>query len=138
MFDKTGTLTEDGLSVLGFQTTEVPKINDLFNPESKHAVFKEFTPESGKLAPTADAWWNYNQEKVKDYRNLTSTLFLEGLASCHAITEVHGNLIGDPLDVQMFKSTNWVLDETQTENFADESMIVAYVYPKDNSVRTAS
>lgn len=30
------------------------------------------------------------------------TLFLEGLASCHSITYVNGELIGDPLDVKMF------------------------------------
>jgi hypothetical protein len=33
------------------------------------------------------------------------------MASCTAITYVHGSLIGDPLDVKMFEATGWVLDE---------------------------
>ena len=39
------------------------------------------------------------------------TLFLEGLASCHSITYVNGELIGDPLDVKMFQATGWLLEE---------------------------
>ena len=45
-------------------------------------------------------------------RNLNTTLFLEGMASCTAITYVNGKLVGDPLDVKMFEKTGWVLDET--------------------------
>jgi len=30
------------------------------------------------------------------------TLYLEAIASCHAITYVNSELIGDPLDVKMF------------------------------------
>ena len=33
------------------------------------------------------------------------------MASCTAITYVNGGLIGDPLDVKMFKATGWILDE---------------------------
>ena len=29
-------------------------------------------------------------------------MFLEALASCTAITDVNGELVGDPLDVKMF------------------------------------
>ena len=39
------------------------------------------------------------------------TLYLESLACCHSITYVNNELIGDPLDVKMFQSTNWVLEE---------------------------
>lgn len=60
----------------------------------------------------------------------TNSLLLEGLASCHAITFVHGQLIGDPLDVQMFKSTNWQLDESQSQKFETEQVMVAQVHPK--------
>ena len=46
-------------------------------------------------------------------RNLNATLLLEGMASCTAITYVNGKLIGDPLDIKMFESTGWVLDEDE-------------------------
>ena len=34
------------------------------------------------------------------------------MASCTAVTYVNGKLVGDPLDVQMFEATGWVLDES--------------------------
>lgn len=39
---------------------------------------------------------------------------LESMAACTAITYANGELVGDPLDVSMFKSTGWVLDEAVT------------------------
>ena len=54
------------------------------------------------------------------------------MASCTAITYVNGNLVGDPLDVQMFEATGWILDETvQMRVGADgeRELIIAYVYP---------
>jgi hypothetical protein len=55
-------------------------------------------------------------------------MLLEGLASCHAITYVNNQLIGDPLDVKMFESTKWVLDEPKTTSKVDE-IVLAYVRP---------
>jgi hypothetical protein len=37
---------------------------------------------------------------------------LEALASCTAVTYVENELVGDPLDVKMFQSTGWILDES--------------------------
>ena len=67
-------------------------------------------------------------------RNLNTTLFLEAMASCTAITYVNGELVGDPLDVKMFESTGWTLDETDqrmTEAEGMDQMVIAYVYPKE-------
>ena len=33
---------------------------------------------------------------------------LVALATCHDLTYVHGKLVGDPLDIQMFQATGWV------------------------------
>ena len=33
------------------------------------------------------------------------------LAACHTLTRIEGQLIGDPLELEMFKSTHWVLEE---------------------------
>jgi cation-transporting ATPase 13A3/4/5 len=54
-------------------------------------------------------WWN--DKEYARYRELTSTLFLEAMASCTEITFVNDLLVGDPLDVKMFQCTGWVLDE---------------------------
>ena len=53
------------------------------------------------------------------------------MASCTAITMVNGRLVGDPLDVQMFQATDWVLDE-DIENQDDGDLVcLARVHPKD-------
>jgi cation-transporting ATPase 13A2 len=33
------------------------------------------------------------------------------MASCHSIAYVRDELVGDPLDVKMFESTKWELEE---------------------------
>ena len=38
----------------------------------------------------------------------------EAMASCHAITYINKELVGDPLEIKMFESTDWVLDETNS------------------------
>jgi hypothetical protein len=39
---------------------------------------------------------------MEELKNDPRTEMLESLASCHSITYVNGELIGDPLDVKMF------------------------------------
>lgn len=43
------------------------------------------------------------------------TQFTQALAACHSITRVDGKLIGDPLDIKMFESTEWSLYEPHDE-----------------------
>lgn len=60
---------------------------------------------------------------------------IEAMASCTAITYIHGELVGDPLDVKMFQSVGWVLDESAQQNTAEENQLVlAYVHPKQESI----
>ena len=94
VFDKTGTLTEEGLSVLGFRTaSSVSEISSLY----QQSVFNEFTTQVSDLAPKKAQ----NQE-MNSHRSKKQYMFLEALASCTAITDVNGELVGDPLDVKMF------------------------------------
>jgi hypothetical protein len=74
-----------------------------------YRVFKEFTKDPQDFYPKEANWWQGKDAQV--YRNLNSTLFIEALACCCSVTYVNGMLIGDPLDVKMFESTNWILDE---------------------------
>ena len=67
---------------------------------------------SPKLLNKDEKWW-----AEKDMVKLNTTLILEAMASCTGITFVGERLIGDPLDVEMFKATGWLLDEPeQTES----------------------
>ena len=69
-----------------------------------------------------------------DYDNLKEdpqTLFLESLASCHSITYVNNELIGDPLDVKMFEATKWILEEPKNDGTNADELVLAYVRPNN-------
>lgn len=51
------------------------------------------------------------------------------MASCHSITYYQNELIGDPLDVKMFESTGWVLDESNSEGMKMDELVQGYVRP---------
>lgn len=53
---------------------------------------------------------------------------LETLASCHSLTLVNGTLIGDPLDIKMFESTGWLLEDNNGNKF--DELILTTVTPK--------
>ncbi len=43
---------------------------------------------------------------------------LQILASCHSLAVVKGTILGDPLDVKMFKASRYMLQEKQFENLS--------------------
>ena len=93
--------------------------------------YADFTTDAKTLLPRG-AWWEDRQNASK-IRKHSTTLFAESMASCTAVTYVNGSLVGDPLDVQMFEATGWVLDETdqsKSEVEGHEQMVIAYTYPK--------
>ena len=56
----------------------------------------------------------------------------EAMASCHSITYINGELLGDPLDIKMFECTKWDLDECNSGSslHADNNdLVLAYVRP---------
>jgi len=119
VFDKTGTLTEEGLSVLGMRPTGTTKLNIENDRTKEQTIFTTFEQDARRLSVSPGSWWL--SDNAAGNRNLNTTLFLEGMASCTAITYVNGRLVGDPLDVKMFEATGWTLDETdQRANEADD------------------
>ena len=61
-----------------------------------------------KLVNSENQFFNLaNRNKNKDLNGL----FIECLASCHGITRVNGQIIGDPIDVKMFEASGWELNE---------------------------
>lgn len=47
-------------------------------------------------------------ELVPEPRHLPPGLMLSGLACCHTVTLLHGQPLGDPLELKMVESTGWV------------------------------
>eukprot|EP00002_Diphylleia_rotans_P033447 TRINITY_DN7112_c0_g1_i1.p1 TRINITY_DN7112_c0_g1~~TRINITY_DN7112_c0_g1_i1.p1 ORF type:complete len:1215 (-),score=179.41 TRINITY_DN7112_c0_g1_i1:162-3806(-) len=44
---------------------------------------------------------------------------LHAMATCHSLTIVDGQIIGDPLDIKMFAATKWILQEPNEEQQFD-------------------
>ena len=108
VFDKTGTLTEDSISIFGFRAVQQ---GSNIKKEREINIFMDFQTESENIQPEP-FWWL--KSEYKKFRDQKPTLFLEALASCHAVTYVNEKLVGDPLDVSMFNSTCWIFDELNT------------------------
>ncbi len=52
------------------------------------------------------------------------------LASCHSLSKLNGQYIGDPLEIKMFQGTTWKMEETVLYN--DDHM--SLLFPKDSVV----
>ncbi|XP_055343769.1 polyamine-transporting ATPase 13A3-like isoform X2 [Paramacrobiotus metropolitanus] len=109
-FDKTGTLTEDGLGLKC-------------------------------VLPAKDAKF---REPIEDFQNSTDgtprsadSPLIRALAACHSLVEVQGKLLGDPLDVIMFESTGWVLEEKSVIRNVSEgtkTVKITMARPKEDQV----
>ena len=80
VFDKTGTLTEDNLSVSCAGVPEGPSLRVL---GSSQDLAMTPLPSMVQLQQT--------------------------LASCHSIREIDGKTVGDPLETEMLKFSEWVI-----------------------------
>ncbi|XP_071449329.1 polyamine-transporting ATPase 13A3-like [Hetaerina americana] len=112
-YDKTGTLTEDGLNMWG-----VIPVKD----KEMQSPITEF-PLSGK---SSDKGTNMIEENEH---------FLVAMASCHSLTYLDRNLIGDPLDIKMYESTGWILEEPEMSETAQYDLLIPLVVrPSDECI----
>lgn len=51
------------------------------------------------------------------------------MATCHSLTRLEGKISGDPLDINMFEATQWVLDEPGSEKTRYDTLAPTVVYP---------
>ncbi|CAL8324964.1 unnamed protein product [Arctogadus glacialis] len=59
--------------------------------------------------------------------SLVLTPFVVCMASCHSLTNINGELSGDPLDLKMFSVTGWTLEEPTEEETALHNPIMPTV-----------
>ena len=64
---------------------------------------------------------------VKDLTGLPSGPLMTCLASCHSLTLIDGNIIGDPLDQKMFAATGWLLEEPAVDDTAKYDLLAPTV-----------
>ncbi|XP_046445093.1 polyamine-transporting ATPase 13A3-like isoform X2 [Daphnia pulex] len=105
-FDKTGTLTEDGLDLWGV----VPVV------DGRRYIPPIRTPLKLSQALSTLRPHDRSPSAVSYNFKLEPPLLLMGMATCHSLTIIDGNLSGDPLDLKMFESTGWVLVEPSNED----------------------
>lgn len=63
------------------------------------------------------------QLPVKDISSLPLSESLIGMVTCHGITIIDNQLVGDPLDLKMFESTGWMLEEPDVSDTSKFSML---------------
>ena len=108
VFDKTGTLTEDTLDIYGFCPVKI---------ESNNVIFDNFIPDAKETA--LRSYLYYKKKKLANEKDLNDELnlfFVECLASCHSATIVNNEIVGDPIDINMFQSCDWKMYENQNSN----------------------
>ena len=67
---------------------------------------------------------------VKEVRELeTESQLMGALATCHSLITIGGQLNGDPLDLKMFLSTGWEMEEPGEDKEKFDKMITAVVKP---------
>ncbi|XP_032597910.1 polyamine-transporting ATPase 13A2 isoform X2 [Drosophila grimshawi] len=69
---------------------------------------------------------NQFQIPLKDVKRLPCEHFLFGMVTCHSITVMNGVKMGDPLDLKMFESTGWLLEDA---NNIPENEKYGLIYP---------
>ncbi|KAG5864745.1 hypothetical protein JTB14_000355 [Gonioctena quinquepunctata] len=60
-----------------------------------------------------------NQVKLLPY----NSSLLRGMATCQSLTKINSELGGDPLDIKMFESTGWDIEESNGRN-SDDHIVV--------------
>ncbi|KAM5162521.1 polyamine-transporting ATPase 13A2 isoform 1-T1 [Callospermophilus lateralis] len=66
---------------------------------------------------------------VPEPRRLPVGPLLRALATCHALSQVQGTPVGDPMDLKMVESTGWVLEEGPTADSALGTQVLAVMRP---------
>ena len=107
-FDKTGTLTKNDIDVIGYLDLEIKNFNEKKN-------FERNSEENLNL-------------KIIDSINRThklcsESIFFKLFSTCHSIHRINNELLGDSLDLQMFKFSQW---EYQTNPDPNVKFSVAY------------
>uniref|UniRef100_A0A1I8I5Z0 Cation-transporting ATPase n=1 Tax=Macrostomum lignano TaxID=282301 RepID=A0A1I8I5Z0_9PLAT len=119
-FDKTGTLTEDGLDLWGVLPTE----GDTFaQPVRSCSQIQLLSSPPAK--PCRSRGRQHPQVHQPD--SLASSPFLEAMATCHTLTRIEGELSGDPLDLKMFLSTGWQLEEPERDDHKKFDQLVSTI-----------
>ena len=115
-FDKTGTLTEDGLDLMGVVQVKKEAVR---RGKKGYALGPDGNDDNNK----DQMMFCKLQRETKELDN--NSKFMQGMATCHSLTTIDGELSGDPIDFIMFNGTGWTLEETMEGS--DQSNAVSLI-----------
>ncbi|KAJ1826862.1 hypothetical protein LPJ56_001970, partial [Coemansia sp. RSA 2599] len=95
-FDKTGTLTKEGLEYFAVQGIQRPDADADGDSDGNRQ-------DVGFVAEEADMSRLPNVAQV-------------GLAACHAVTVMGDQLIGNPVDIEQFRATDWEIKQGERDS----------------------
>ncbi|XP_014666012.1 PREDICTED: probable cation-transporting ATPase 13A3 isoform X2 [Priapulus caudatus] len=80
------------------------------------------------------------QREVQDASTLPHNDDLQCcMAACHSLTVIDGDIVGDPLDLKMFESTGWELEEPGIDDTVKfDQMMPTVVRPRKPDIVTSS
>lgn len=88
-FDKTGTLTREGLEFYGGVS-----VTDAVSEKLQFG------------------------ERMASGHEMNGD-FARGIATCHAVTKIGDELIGNPVDIESFKAMGWILEKSEQDHYLD-------------------
>jgi cation-transporting ATPase 13A2 len=73
------------------------------------------------------------EKPIKDINTMAKdSLLFQGMLTCHSLTLIDNELCGDPLDIKMFESTGWILEEPTVSDTSKYDLLVPTIV-KENS-----
>jgi cation-transporting ATPase 13A2 len=123
VFDKTGTLTECGLNVSCF------KVHDGKEPTGKGNFMNiPEIPFSEPVIKESKIW--LDRKTYQEHKDDNLVKYAECKASCHSISLLKDEFLGDTLDIEMFKTSGWVLKDDLEGVFGEAELSKTSIYPK--------
>jgi len=107
-FDKTGTITEDGMDMWGIIPAKVGL---------ESAITAEVDAGSPQFCEP--------RRVVSDLE--VDSRMLIGMAVCHELNVISGQIMGDPLDEKIFESTSWTLELGGEEQSQVDQLVMPFV-----------
>nr|CAI5817421.1 unnamed protein product [Callosobruchus analis] len=73
------------------------------------------------------------KQSVSNVETMPYDKLLYGLVSCHSLTIIDKQIVGDPLDMKMFDSTKWVMEEYEVADNSKFNIIYPTVFKPPKS-----
>ncbi|EAR98781.2 E1-E2 ATPase family protein (macronuclear) [Tetrahymena thermophila SB210] len=123
-FDKTGTLTEEGLDMYGLKSVNYQGPNKINFAKLEEETYRLGMGKDLKLNGKVEQEHIYGEENPFSLIGDPDLILKECMASCHGVTIIKGELIGDPLEVKMFEATEWDLIEQNLSEYSEPVLAV--------------